>query len=53
MPVTVYHVTSQTKELFIPHRKKTAEALADSSHPKTTTDVLRRKFEHDREEGTG
>ena len=39
VPVTVYHVTSQTKGLFIPHRKMTAEALADSSHPKTTTDA--------------
>jgi hypothetical protein len=46
-------MSSQTKELFIPHSKVTAEALADSSHPKTTTDVLRRKFEHNREEGTG
>jgi hypothetical protein len=45
-------MSSQTEGLFIPHSKVTAEALADSSHPKTTTKVLRRKSEHDREEGT-
>jgi hypothetical protein len=42
-------MSSQTKG----YSKVTAEALADSCHPKTTTDVLRKKFEHDREEGTG